>query len=102
MPSGPRSAMASELPTVAGANPATAANPPKPGPMAGTPAPGSGTSPIGGGGPAPARMGSLANALPKACPTCQARYPADFKVCPRDASPLIDAADDGSDPFLGA
>jgi serine/threonine-protein kinase len=47
-------------------------------------------------------MGSLASALPKACPTCQARYPADFKVCPRDASPLIDAPDDGSDPFLGA
>jgi serine/threonine-protein kinase len=47
-------------------------------------------------------MGSLASALPKACPTCQARYPADFKVCPRDASPLTDAPDDGSDPLLGA
>jgi len=39
--------------------------------------------------------------MPKACPTCQARYPADFKVCPRDASPLVDASDDGSDPLLG-
>jgi len=40
--------------------------------------------------------------MPKACPTCQARYPADFKVCPRDAAPLVDAADDGTDPLLGA
>jgi serine/threonine-protein kinase len=40
--------------------------------------------------------------MPKACPTCQARYPADFKVCPRDAAPLIDAPDDGTDPLLGA
>jgi len=43
----------------------------------------------------------LSAALPKACPTCKARYPADFKVCPRDASPLIDAPDDGADPLLG-
>src|SRR5450432_1191628 len=100
MPTGPRSAMASsELPTVAGASPAMP-TPAKGGPGAGTPAPGSGTSSIGG--TAPVRSGSLSSALPKACPTCQARYPADFKVCPRDASPLIDAADDGSDPFLGA
>jgi hypothetical protein len=39
--------------------------------------------------------------LPKSCPTCQARYPGDFKVCPRDASPLVDAQDDGTDPFVG-
>src|SRR5689334_11926586 len=98
MPTGPKSAMASELPTVRGANlPPKAADLPKPAPAAGTPAPGSGTGPIGA---APARMGSLPSALPKACPTCQARYPADFKVCPRDASPLIDAPDDGTDPFL--
>jgi serine/threonine protein kinase len=100
MPTGPRSAMASELPTVAGAKPPTVPNPPKPGPVAGTPAPGSGTGPIGGA--VPGRPGSLPGILPKACPTCQARYPADFKVCPRDASPLIDAPDDGGDPFLGA
>src|SRR6185436_19189305 len=99
MPTGPRSAMASELPTVRGATPPKPPDPPKQGPAAGTPAPGSGTGPVG---TAPARMGSLASALPKACPTCQARYPADFKVCPRDASPLIDAADDGTDHFLGA
>src|SRR3954470_22198440 len=50
----------------------------------------------------PARAGSQPSLLPKACPSCQARYPADFKVCPRDASPLEDAGDDGSDPLLGA
>jgi serine/threonine-protein kinase len=48
-----------------------------------------------------ASRGSLSGVMPKACPTCQARYPADFKVCPRDASPLIDAPDDGTDPLLG-
>jgi serine/threonine-protein kinase len=39
--------------------------------------------------------------LPKACPTCHARYPVDFKVCPRDASPLVDGPDDRTDPLLG-
>jgi serine/threonine protein kinase len=41
-------------------------------------------------------------ALPKVCPTCLARYPADFRVCPRDASPLGDAPDQEHDPLLGA
>jgi serine/threonine protein kinase len=39
--------------------------------------------------------------LPKACPACHARYPADFKVCPRDATPLTDAPNDEQDPLLG-
>jgi len=73
-------------------------DPPRP-PAAGVPTPGSGSGPIGA---PPKRSGSLSAALPKACPTCKARYPADFKVCPRDASPLIDAPDDGADPLLGA
>src|SRR5829696_1549545 len=37
---------------------------------------------------------------PKRCPQCGGRYPADFRVCPRDAIPLEDApADD--DPLIG-
>jgi serine/threonine-protein kinase len=39
--------------------------------------------------------------MPKLCPRCAGRYPADFRVCPRDATPLEDApADD--DPLVGA
>ena len=34
------------------------------------------------------------------CPACGARYPADFRVCPRDATPLTDAPDD-EDPIVG-
>jgi tRNA A-37 threonylcarbamoyl transferase component Bud32 len=42
-----------------------------------------------------------AGAAPKLCPHCQGRYPADFRVCPRDATPLEDApAED--DPLVGA
>jgi serine/threonine-protein kinase len=37
---------------------------------------------------------------PRVCPVCDQRYPADFKVCPRDAARLEDAASDG-DPLLG-
>ncbi len=37
---------------------------------------------------------------PRVCPTCGARYPADFRVCPRDATPLQDAPDD-EDPLVG-
>ncbi|EYF04654.1 serine/threonine protein kinase [Chondromyces apiculatus DSM 436] len=32
--------------------------------------------------------------LAKVCPTCSVHYPAEFKVCPRDASTLQDAEDD--------
>ncbi len=38
--------------------------------------------------------------LPKVCSTCGARYPEDFRVCPRDATPL-ESAGEGDDPFLG-
>ena len=40
--------------------------------------------------------------LPLVCPICDQRYPADFKVCPRDAAKLEDAAGDSDeDPLLG-
>jgi serine/threonine protein kinase len=45
-------------------------------------------------------QGSLAAVNPRVCPTCGARYPADFRVCPRDATPLADAPDD-EDPIVG-
>lgn len=35
------------------------------------------------------------------CPSCGSRYPADFRVCPRDASPLEDAPVD-EDPLIGS
>jgi serine/threonine protein kinase len=34
------------------------------------------------------------------CPSCGARYPGDFRVCPRDATPLEDAPE-GEDPLVG-
>jgi len=43
---------------------------------------------------------SLAAVNPRVCPACGARYPADFRVCPRDATPLADAPDD-EDPIVG-
>jgi serine/threonine protein kinase len=43
---------------------------------------------------------SLAAVNPRVCPACGARYPADFRVCPRDATPLEDAPSD-EDPLLG-
>ena len=43
---------------------------------------------------------SLAAINPRVCPSCGARYPADFRVCPRDATPLEDAPDD-EDPIVG-
>jgi serine/threonine protein kinase len=90
MPNGPRGAMAKDPP-----------DPGAPGPRGPGPAQG-----VAGGAPPSssallASRGSLSGVMPKACPTCQARYPADFKVCPRDAAPLIDAPDDGTDPLLG-
>ena len=42
----------------------------------------------------------MAAVNPRVCPTCGARYPADFRVCPRDATPLEDAPDD-EDPIIG-
>jgi serine/threonine-protein kinase len=38
--------------------------------------------------------------LSRRCPTCTGRYPADFKVCPRDATPLEDAPAD-ADQLIG-
>jgi serine/threonine-protein kinase len=56
-----------------------------------------------------AREGSSANLgfapdvpLPRRCTACETRYPADFLVCPRDASPLVDEAAEGAnDPLIG-
>ncbi|HET9954485.1 MAG TPA: serine/threonine-protein kinase [Polyangiaceae bacterium] len=38
---------------------------------------------------------------PRSCPHCGGRYPADFKVCPKDATPLEDAPSDIDDPVVG-
>lgn len=38
--------------------------------------------------------------LSRRCATCGGRFPADFRVCPRDAIPLEDAPED-DDPLLG-
>src|SRR5262252_5162585 len=38
--------------------------------------------------------------LNRRCPTCGGRFPADFRVCPRDAIPLEDAPE-GEDPLVG-
>ena len=43
---------------------------------------------------------SLAAVNPRVCPKCGVRYPADFRVCPRDATPLTDAPND-EDPIVG-
>src|SRR6476620_1260580 len=37
----------------------------------------------------------------KHCPACGAGYPADYAVCPRDATPLA-RVDGGEDPLLGS
>ena len=56
------------------------------------------------------REGSSANLgfapdlpLTRRCTACETRYPSDFLVCPRDASPLVDESGDGAanDPMLG-
>ena len=39
--------------------------------------------------------------LPKICSTCQSRYPLDFLVCPRDATPLTVEGKEGVDPLIG-
>ncbi len=39
--------------------------------------------------------------LSRRCPACDRRFPAAFKVCPHDATPLTDAPDD-EDPMIGA
>lgn len=42
-------------------------------------------------------------ALTRSCTSCGERYPADFLVCPRDATPLVDEAKEvAEDPLVGA
>ncbi|MBN2192514.1 MAG: protein kinase [Polyangiaceae bacterium] len=52
------------------------------------------------GSATPAAPASGVMSMPRVCPTCLGRYPADFRVCPRDATPLDDAPED-LDPLLG-
>jgi serine/threonine protein kinase len=47
-----------------------------------------------------AAMPSSASLNSRRCPKCEGRFPADFRVCPRDAIPLEDAPE-GEDPLLG-
>ena len=46
---------------------------------------------------------ALSEGMPNSrrCPSCDRRFPAAFKVCPHDATPLEDAPDD-EDPMIGA
>lgn len=46
---------------------------------------------------------ALSEGMPNSrrCPSCERRFPAAFKVCPHDATPLEDAPDD-EDPMIGA
>ena len=46
---------------------------------------------------------ALSEGMPNSrrCPACDRRFPAAFKVCPHDATPLTDAPDD-EDPMIGA
>jgi serine/threonine protein kinase len=39
--------------------------------------------------------------LPKKCATCGERYPQDFLLCPRDATPLLDPGTSDGDPLIG-
>jgi serine/threonine protein kinase len=55
---------------------------------------------ISDAGRARSSQNSLAAVNPRVCPACGARYPADFRVCPRDATPLEDAPSD-EDPLVG-
>jgi len=45
-------------------------------------------------------MPSSASLNSRHCPVCQGRFPADFRVCPRDAVALEDAPE-GEDPLVG-
>src|SRR6476661_6726407 len=103
MPNGSKGSTASDLPTTAGGSPPRVpAAPRAPGGVQAAARGETAPYPSSAVQTAVARPGSQSSILPKVCPTCQARYPADFKVCPRDAAPLKDAGDDGSDPLLGA
>ena len=58
-------------------------------------------SPYSGAFPAESSAGPVTLANSRSCPNCGGRYPADFKVCPRDATPLEDAALDSDDATVG-
>ncbi len=62
--------------------------------------PGSPSNPSAGAATAAPPVSGVA-LLPRRCPRCQGRFPSDFRVCPRDATPLEDAPQD-LDPLLGA
>jgi serine/threonine-protein kinase len=46
--------------------------------------------------PASSARGSIAE-LPLVCPECLVRYPAEFRVCPRDAAELVSADGEGEE-----
>jgi serine/threonine-protein kinase len=55
-------------------------------------------------GPAAGRPATTPRAepsLPKVCPTCSERFPAEFRVCPRDAVELVEAAYEERDALIG-
>ena len=59
-----------------------------------------------GAPPAPSPLAAPAHLvdapLTRRCTACDTLYPADFLVCPRDASPLVDESGDAaSDPLVG-
>src|SRR5690242_11771680 len=45
---------------------------------------------------------SARTVLPKRCPKCNERFPADFRVCPRDAVALEEIDRVNDDPYIGA
>ena len=51
---------------------------------------------------APEAMSLAQAGLTKRCPRCGERYPADFRVCPRDAVELELLVGEVDDPYLGA
>ncbi|MFO0676344.1 MAG: serine/threonine-protein kinase [Polyangiaceae bacterium] len=51
--------------------------------------------------PSPGPGAGTGKAL-KRCPTCEGRYPADFNVCPRDATPLEASEVSTSDALIGS
>jgi serine/threonine-protein kinase len=53
---------------------------------------------------APIRQARGSTAVPasgRSCPTCSGHFPAEFAVCPHDATPLTDARGRGEDPLVG-
>ncbi|MFO0548219.1 MAG: serine/threonine-protein kinase [Polyangiaceae bacterium] len=47
--------------------------------------------------PRPSLTSTPQAVLPKLCPVCAIRYPAEFRVCPKDAAELVDAEADEDD-----